>query len=231
MLDALVPTFERGSGYRVKTLAIGTGQALAMAARGEADVALVHAPELEERYMAQGAFSRRLAVMHNDFLLVGPAHDPAGIRGGSDAMAAFSAIASKDISFVSRGDSSGTHRRELRIWQQLNIDGGGAWYIEAGQGMGATLMIASDRQAYALTDRGTYLAFEKRLDLQPLVEGDSQLLNSYHVMEVSASRFPKVRAEAARAFADFLVSAATQSAIDSFGKERFGAPLFFPDAR
>ena len=231
LLDVLVPIFERDSGFRVKTLAIGTGQALAMAARGEADVALVHAPALEERYMKGGAFSRRLAVMHNDFLLIGPADDPAGIRGGSDVDAAFSAIAAARTPFVSRGDSSGTHRCELGIWQRLDIDRGGAWYIEAGQGMGATLMIADEKRGHTLTDRGTYLAFKQRLELAPLVEGNGALINPYHVMEVDAGRFPKVRAEAARAFADFLVSPATQEIIGSFGVERHGSPLFFPDAQ
>ena len=231
LLDELVPAFERDSGYRVKTLAIGTGQALAMAARGEADVALVHAPELEERYMERGAFSRRRAVMHNDFVLLGPATDPAAIRGTDDVGAAFAAIAAAGAPFVSRGDSSGTHRRELGIWQLTNVDRSGDWYLEAGQGMGATLMIASERQAHSLTDRGTYLAFAERLDLELLVEGDAALVNPYHVMEVNAGRTPKVNAEGARAFADFLVAPGTQAVIGSFGTERYGSPLFFPDAQ
>lgn len=227
LLDSLLPVFESQSGYKVKVVAVGTGQAIQLARRGDAEVVLVHAPELEQAMVDSGYFVRRRIVMHNDFLFVGPDADPAHLRGGRDAVAALRAIARVRASFVSRGDRSGTHLLELKLWRlvgQTPPDPPPAWYFEAGQGMGATLQIADEKRAYTITDRSTLLARKARLDLVPLVEGDTLLYNVYHVMEVPrASRGP-------RALADFFVSAEAQALIGRFGTSRFGQPLFVPDA-
>lgn len=228
LLDVLVPLFEKKTGYIVKTIAIGTGQALSMGARGEADVVLTHAPELEKKYMAEGVFMNRRLVMHNDFIIVGPPDDPAKIKGIKKAVEAFQRVASAKAPFVSRGDHSGTHLLEKRLWKEAKMEPKGDWYIEAGEGMGATLGIASEKRAYTLTDRGTYLAFKRRIRLEPLVQGDSILLNLYSIMEVNPAKFPKVNHEGGKAFADFLVSPEVQAIIKTFGVEKFGEPLFFP---
>lgn len=229
LLDLLVPRFEARSGYSVKTVAVGTGEALAMGRRGEADVLLVHAPAAEERFMAEGHGARRLAVMHNDFVLVGPPGDPAGIRG-LPAAAAFKALAKARAVFVSRGDQSGTHKKEEALWRGAGVSAAGRWYLESGTGMGETLLIAYSKRAYTLADRGTFLALRARMDLVVLLEGDPVLKNPYHVIEVNPARHPKVRAEGARRFADFLVAPETQRLIATFGVERYGQPLFHPDA-
>ncbi len=230
LLDVLVPLFEKRTGYVVKTISIGTGQALALGGRGEADVVLVHAPEAEKKYVAEGALINRRLVMHNDFVVVGPKEDPAQIRSLKKASDALRRIAEKRETFVSRGDNSGTHQLEKRLWKEAARDPIGHWYLESGQGMGQTLGIAAEKRAYALTDRGTFLALKKRLTLDILVERDSSLLNIYSVMEVSSARFPKVNAVGGKAFADFMVSPAAQEVIKSFGVEKFGEPLFYPDA-
>jgi len=230
LLEVLVPMFEARQGYTVKTIAVGTGQALALGARGEADVVLVHAPALERRYLAEGHLVNRRLVMHNDFVLAGPPGDPAGIRALRSAAAALSRIAERRAPFVSRGDESGTHQTEKALWRAARLTPGGDWYIESGQGMGTTLTLASERRAYTLTDRATYLAFRKRLELAVLVEGDAALLNVYHVLEVSPARSPRVNAGGGRAFADFLVSPEGQAVIGRFGVESHGQPLFVPDA-
>lgn len=230
LLDVLVPLFERRAGYTVKTIAVGTGQALRMAARGDADVILVHAPELEAGYLAEGALIRRRRVMHNDFVLVGPPADPAGVRGARAAGEAFRRIAEREARFVSRGDDSGTHHKERALWKAAGVAPRRGRYIESGQGMGATLTIADEKGAYSLTDRATYLAFRKRLQLAVLLEGDAPLLNIYHVMEVNPATHPRVNAEGGRAFAEFLLSPEAQAAIRTFGVEGYGEPLFFPDA-
>ncbi|MBI1735243.1 MAG: substrate-binding domain-containing protein [Candidatus Rokubacteria bacterium] len=228
LLDVLVPVFERHTGHAVKTIAVGTGQALALGARGEADVVLVHAPALEKRYVAEGKLLDRRLVMFNDFVLIGPANDPAGIRGMPSAADALRAIAAARAPFVSRGDSSGTHLLEQALWRVAGVEPGRGWYVEAGQGMGATLGIADDRNAYALTDRGTYLAFRKRVRLPILVEGDRALLNVYSVMTVPASG--RVNAAGGKAFADFMVSPAAQAVIRTYGADRYDEPLFVPIA-
>jgi len=230
LLDALVPLFEKKTGYTVKTIAVGTGQSLALGHRGEADVVLVHAPKLELEYLAKGTLINRRLVMHNDFLLVGPPDDPAGIKGLKKASDALKKIADRRSRFVSRGDNSGTHSAERSLWKAAGIAPTGSWYIESGQGMGATLSIASDKGAYALTDRATYLAFRKRVQLAILLEGDAPLLNIYHVLEVDPTRYPRVNAAGGKAFADFLVSGEAQAVIRTFGVEKYGEPLFFPDA-
>lgn len=230
LLDVLVPLFEKKAGYRVKTIAVGTGQALAMGARGDADLVLVHAPELEERYMTEGSFINRRLVMHNDFIVVGPPDDPARIKGITKAVEAFKRIARAKALFVSRGDNSGTHFLEKTCWKEAGIEPSGPWYLQSGQGMGATLMLASEKGGYMLSDRGTFLAFRKRIRLVILLEGDPRLVNLYHVMEVNPATFTRVNHGGARAFADFLLSPEAQAVIKTFGVDRYGEPLFFPDA-
>ena len=229
LLDVLIPDFEKKTGYKVKTSAVGTGQALAIGERGDADVVLVHAPSLEADFMAKGAGDRRLLVMHNDFIVVGPPSDPAKIKG-LPIDQAFRAIAAAGAPFISRGDKSGTDTFEKSIWQQVGITPDRKWYVEAGVGMGQTLTIASEKKAYAVTDRGTYLARRAQLQLDVLVEKDVKLLNVYHVITVNAQRFPRVNKAGADAFADYLVAPETQQLIGSFGVQQYGQPLFFPDA-
>ncbi|MCI0546066.1 MAG: substrate-binding domain-containing protein, partial [Candidatus Rokubacteria bacterium] len=205
LLDVLVPMFEKKTGLTLKTISVGTGQALALAAKGEADVTLAHAPSLEKKYVEDGKMRNRRLVMYNDFVIIGPAEDPAGIKG-LKAVDALRKIAATQSRFVSRGDKSGTHTLELALWKQAGVEPGGAWYIESGQGMGQTLGIANDRRAYTITDRGTYLAFQKRVDLPILVERDRPLLNIYSVMEVNPANGPRVNAKGGKAFADFMLA-------------------------
>jgi tungstate transport system substrate-binding protein len=230
LLDVLVPTFEKKTGYSVKTISVGTGQALALAARGEADVTLAHAPEVEKKYVAEGKMSNRRLVMYNDFVVIGPEDDPARIKGEKSAVAALGRIAAAGARFVSRGDKSGTHTLELGLWKRAGVTPAAPWYIESGQGMGATLGIADDRKAYTLTDRGTLLAFSKRVKLVTMVEGDRPLLNIYSVMEVNPANGPRVNAAGGKAFADFMLSPETQAVIKMFGVDRYGQPLFVPIA-
>jgi tungstate transport system substrate-binding protein len=229
LLDVLVPMFEKATGYSVKTISVGTGQALALAARGEADVTLAHAPALEKKYVEDGKMSNRRLVMYNDFVVIGSAEDPARIKG-LPAAEALKRVAAGGARFVSRGDKSGTHALELALWKQAGIEPKGSWYVESGQGMGQTLLVANERKAYALTDRGTYLAFQKRVDLPILVEKDRALLNIYSVMEVNPANGSRVNAAAGKAFADFMLTPETQAVIKTFGVEKFGQPLFVPIA-
>ncbi len=230
LLDVLVPLFEQQSGYTVQTVAVGTGAALKMGEEGNADVLLVHAPAAEKELMNAGFGKDRYLVMHNDFILVGPAADPAGVKGIAPADA-FRAFAEKGATFISRGDDSGTHKMELSFWKKTELDPKGqAWYVESGQGMGATLTIASEKGGYTLTDRATYLANKGSLNLEILVEGDATLLNVYHVITVNPEKWEKVNYEGAMAFAKFITDPATQEVIGKFGVDKFGAPLFFPDA-
>ena len=230
LLDVLVPLFERQTGYSVKTIAVGTGQALALAGRGEADVVLAHAPALEKKYIADGKMLNRRLVMYNDFVIIGPAEDPAKIKRMTKAADAMKAIASTGSRFVSRGDNSGTHNLEKELWKLAGVEPQTGWYIESGQGMGATLGIADDRKAYTLTDRGTYLAFQKRVRLPILLEGDRPLLNLYSVMEVNPANGLRVNTAGGRAFADFMVSADVQKVIKTYGVDKYGQPLFVPVA-
>jgi tungstate transport system substrate-binding protein len=233
LLDVLVPLFERQTGYQVKTVSVGTGAALAFGARGEADVVLVHAPQSEVQWMQQGNGTERLLVMHNDFILVGPGSDPAHIKGDQSAVDAMKKIADAKVPFVSRGDNSGTQQLELQLWQRANIDPKGQpWYVESGSGMGQTLTIADQRQAYTISDRATWLAFRGKIELAVLVERDPVLLNVYHVMPVNPAKFPNVKlnVEGANAFADFMVAPETQKVIGEFGQDKYGQALFVPDA-
>jgi len=230
LLDALVPIFEKKSGFVVKTIAVGSGQAMAMGQKGEADVLLVHSPEAEKKFMDEGHGASRRLVMHNDFVLLGPGGDPAGIKGLAPP-AALKKIAAASGLFVSRGDNSGTHAKEKGLWKAAEVNPEGAsWYQQTGTGMGQTLAVASEKQGHTLSDRGTYLAQKKNLSLAILGEGDKSLLNVYHVIEVNPAKWPKVNAAGAKAFADFLVDAEAQALIRDFGVEKYGAPLFTPDA-
>jgi len=230
LLDVLVPLFEKQTGYSVKTISVGTGQALALAARGEADVTLAHAPAVEKKYVAEGKLRNRRLVMYNDFLLIGPGADPAKIRGEKRVVAALRKIAEARARFVSRGDKSGTHALEQSLWKAAGLTPAAPWYLESGQGMGATLGIANDRQAYTLSDRATLLAFSKRVDLTPMVEGDARLLNIYSVMEVNPANGPRVNVAGGKAFADWILTPGTQQIIETFGVDTYGQALFVPIA-
>jgi tungstate transport system substrate-binding protein len=226
LLDALVPAFEQAGDCTVKTVAVGSGEALEMGASGDADVLLVHSPAAEERFMADGHGLSRVAVMHNDFVLLGPPDDPAHARQAATAVEAFAAIAAAQAPFASRADQSGTHAEELALWQQAGITPTGPWYLETGQGMGETLTIAGQKQAYTLSDRGTHLA-RQDLDLDVVSEGGDELQNPYHVIVVDS---PGTNRGCATALSDWLVTPETQQLIGDFGVDRFGQPLFFPDA-
>jgi tungstate transport system substrate-binding protein len=233
LLDVLVPAYEKESGYVVKTISVGSGQAMAMGRRGEADVLLVHSPADEQKIMAEGFGVDRRLVMHNDFILVGPSSDPAKIRGAKSSKEALKRIADAGALFVSRGDNSGTHAKEKGLWKVAGVNPEGhKWYQQTGLGMGETLNVASEKGGYTLTDRGTYLALAKarRLALEPLVEREPQLLNAYHVIEVNPAKWPKVNAKGAKAFAEFILSPKGQDIIARFGVDKFGAPLFVADA-
>ncbi len=229
LLDALLERFAAEGGPKVKAVAVGTGEALEMGRRGDADVLVVHAPKAEQKFMDEGHGTRRRALWHNDFVLVGPPSDPAKIRSLRSAAEALAAIAKADALFVSRGDNSGTHIKEKELFAAANLVPW-AHYLSAGQGMGETLRIASEKQAYCLSDRGTFLKLKSTLALEQLMESEPPVMNPYHVIEVSLAKHPKVNAAGAKAFADFLVSGSTQSFVARFGVDRFGQPLFFPDA-
>jgi len=226
LLDVLVPAFERSGSCSVKTVAVGSGQALDLGARGQADVLLVHSPAAEETFMKEGHGSSRLAVMHNDFVLVGPPADPAKTAHAGGILPALKAIAAAKSPFASRADDSGTNAKELKLWQQTGVTPSGSWYIKTGQGMGPTLVIASEKRAYTLSDRGTYLA-TKHLDSKILVQGGQPLQNPYHVIVV---KHAGTNAGCARAFARWITSPPTQRLIAGFGESRYGQALFHPDA-
>jgi len=230
LLDILVPAFEKESGFQVKTISVGSGQAMKMGEKGEADVLLVHSPDAEKKFMVDGFGTTRRLVMHNDFIIVGPAVDPAKIKGAT-AAEALKRIAQTGTVFASRGDNSGTHAKEKGLWKAAGINSEGQkWYQQTGLGMGQTLNVAAEKKGYTLTDRATYLSLKNGLGLEILVEGDGKLLNIYHVIELNTVKWPKVNAQGGKAFADFMVAKKTQELIGRFGVEKFGAPLFFPDA-
>jgi tungstate transport system substrate-binding protein len=226
LLDELLPRFERRSGCSVKTLAVGSGEAMELGERGDADVLLVHSPEDEQEFMAEGHGAGRKAVMHNDFVLLGPSGDPARIGQADDAPDALARIAEREAAFASRGDDSGTYAKELSLWDEAGVEPGGSWYFETGQGMGETLTIAGQKQAYTLSDRGTFLAMEN-LDSELLVQGGAELLNPYHVIVVEGE---ETNRECARRFSTWITAPAAQRAIGAFGRAEYGESLFTPEA-
>lgn len=231
LLDVLIPVFEKQTGYFVKTIAVGSGQAMKMAERGEADVLLVHSPAAEKKFMEEGFGVNRRLVMHNDFVVIGPAADSAKVKDAKTVQDAFKRIADSGSLFVSRGDNSGTNAKELGIWKSVAIDPAGQkWYQPTGLGMGQTLNVAAEKKGYTLTDRATYLAFKKNLGLEILKEGDPILLNIYHVIEINTAKWPKINEKGGKAFADFMVAPKTQEIISRFGIDKYGSPLFFSDA-
>jgi len=230
LLDEIIPVFEKKTGYKVKPIAVGTGAALAMGEKGDADVLLVHAPTSEQKLVDNKTVINYQLVMHNDFVIVGPPTDPAKVKDTKSVVEAFKGIAATSSIFVTRGDDSGTDKMEKALWTKANIKPATEKYQSTGQGMGQTLTIASEKAGYTLTDRATYLSTKKNLKLDILLEGDASLLNIYHVMQVNPEKFPKVNADGAKAFVDFMIDADTQIIIGSFGKDKFGQSLFFADA-
>ena len=231
LFDHILPLFEEKTGIDVKVVAQGTGQALDTGRRGDADVVFVHAKAQEEKFIEEGFGVKRFDVMYNDFVLIGPKSDPAGISGTKDIAAALTAIETKEAPFVSRGDKSGTHSAELRLWKAAGVDieaVKGPWYKEIGQGMGAALNTASAMNAYVLSDRGTWLSFKNRGELDVVVEGDKRLFNQYGVMLVNPEKHPSVKAEAGQSFIDWLISPEGQAAIGEYKID--GQQLFFPNA-
>ena len=231
LLDVLLPIFEKKTGYFVKTIAVGSGQAMAMGQKGEADVLLVHSPAAEMKFVADGLGINRKLIMHNDYIIVGSSEDTGKIKGIKSTPEAFKKIAAAKALFLSRGDNSGTHAKEKDIWKAAGINPEKeSWYQQTGLGMGQTLNVANEKKGYTLADRGTYLALKKNLKLDILAEGDAILLNIYHVIEVNPAKWPKVNVAGAKAFSDFMVSKETQDVIRTYGIDKFGSPLFFPDA-
>lgn len=229
ILDVLIPKFEKESGYKMKYFSVGSGEAMKMGERGDVDVLLVHSKDAEEEFMAKGFGFSRQKVMHNDYVIVGPAGDPAHIAGIKTGPKAFGAVASSKSTFVSRGDDSGTNKKELKLWDKAGIKPKESWYLESGQGMGETLRIADEKQGYTLSDRGTFLVTKSNLTI--LVEKDKSLLNPYSVIVINRDKFPKVHFEAAKDFAAFITYPEVQKIIGGFGVEKFGQPLFVPDAK
>jgi tungstate transport system substrate-binding protein len=227
LLDVLLPVFEKKTGYVVKTVAVGTGKALAMGKRGDADVLMTHAPEAEKPLVQDGWLTQRVEFMYNDFVIVGPAADPARVAVAANAAEALDRVAKGTALFVSRGDNSGTHNKERSLWKSGGKAPAGDWYLESGQGMGATLRIASEKQAYTLTDRATYLHLQKTLSLKILLEGDPVLMNIYSVMLVNPARHAKVNDKGAARFHDWLLGTEAADLIRNYGKDQFGQPLFF----
>jgi tungstate transport system substrate-binding protein len=227
LLDEILPLFDKQSECVVKTVAVGSGQAIEMGVKGDADVLLVHSPEDEEQFMADGHGSSREAVMHNDFVVVGPPDDPAGVADAGDAAEALSRIADEKAPFASRGDDSGTHTKELSIWEKAGIEPKGSWYIETGQGMGETLTVADQKQAYTLSDRATFLA-TKGLEADIAFEGSDDLRNNYHVIVVDHDG---TNTGCAEEFSSWILDKPVQDTIARFGVEEYGEQLFAPDAR
>jgi tungstate transport system substrate-binding protein len=232
LLSVIVPIFEKANHVKVKIVSVGTGQSIAIAQKGDADCVLVHARALEDKFMNDGFGTFRFDVMYNDFIIIGPKSDPAGIKSTKTAIEAFQKIASTQSTFISRGDKSGTNVKELDVWKAAGIEPKGTWYVSAGQGMGAVLLMADEKQAYTLTDRATYLKYmkDKKIQLVILNEGSKTLLNPYGVIPVSPAKFPGLNSKMADRFAYFITGIPGQTLIGDFGKKDFGASLFFPDS-
>ena len=233
LLDFLIPIFEEDTGYVVKTIAVGTGKALQMGRDGEADVLLVHAKADELQFVEEGHGTERHDVMYNDFVLVGPKNDPLNLKTESpnNISDGLKAIQSNEATFVSRGDDSGTHKKELSIWKAASIEPEGEWYLSAGSGMADVLKITDERQAYTITDRATYLSMRNDLDLDIIIEGDENLFNQYGVIPVNPDKGETINHEGALAFMNWLLSEKAQNLIEEFGVDEYGQPLFIPNAK
>jgi len=229
LLDVLADIFQKKTDYTLKAIAVGTGQALRMGQDGEADILWVHSPEDEKRFMDEGYGTGRTTFMHNDFVVLGSRNDVAGIKGGKNAADAFNKIAKSKAVFVSRGDNSGTHKKENKIWEKAGVSPDKNSYIEAGQGMAATLRVADETQGYILCDRSTYISLKNTVDLIILCEGDPALLNYYSLIPVNPAKFPRINAHGAEALMDFLLSGDTRKIIETFGMDKHGQQLFFWD--
>ncbi len=227
LLNVLLPPFEAATGVKVDVIAVGTGKALKLAEGGDVDVVFVHDPGLEEKFMAGGFGVDRRAVMHNDFVVVGPASDPAGLRQARSAADAFRRLAAGRAPFISRGDESGTHQKEKALWKAAGVQPAGPWYVQTGQGMGEVLQMAHEKQGYALADRGTFIAYEKKVSLVIVEEGDPALFNPYHVIAVNPARHPAARYALATRFIDYVTGPEGQKVIAGFQLQ--GKQLFFPD--
>jgi len=230
LFHALNPPFEKRFGCRVDVIAVGTGKALKIGEMGDSDVVFVHSRPAEDKFVAAGHGVNRRDVMYNDFIIIGAAKDPAGIRGTKDAKKALAAIAKAGLLFISRGDDSGTHKKEKSLWKKAGIAPEGRWYSEAGQGMGAVIQIANEKLAYTLADRGTYLAYKNKVSLEILCEGDSDLFNPYGIIAVNPAKHPQVNYVLAMAYIGWVTCPEGQKIIREFGKEKFGQPLFIPVA-
>jgi len=232
LLSAILPEFEKETGFTVKVVAVGTGKALQMGRDGEADVLLVHAKSSEEEFVAEEHGIYRKDVMYNDFVIIGSNEDPAGVKeaAGDDVLSALKMISEANAEFVTRGDDSGTHKKEMKFWAELGIEPAGDWYISSGQGMGATITIANEKLAYTMSDRATYLSRKDELDLGVLVEGDSKLFNQYGVIPVNPEKSDKINNKGAEAFVEWITGDNAEKLIKEFGVEKFGQPLFIPNA-
>ncbi len=228
LLDKIIPEFEESYPYRVKLIAVGSGEALSMGKRGEADVLLVHSPAAEKEFMDGGYGISRKPVMYNRFVLVGPSSDPAKVEEANDIFDALNSIKMNNSSFISRGDESGTHQKELSLWKGTNQDNRGSWYIQSGQGMGATLRIADEKRAYSLTDEGTFLSQKETLSLRSFEFDDKELRNPYNVIIVSPNSSVDVNTDGANDFSRYITSREAKRVIETFGKKKYGRPLFVP---
>ncbi len=230
LLDAILPVFEEQTGYDVEVIAVGSGAAMSMGESGDVDVLLVHSRAAEDQFIADGFGIDRHDVMYNDFLIIGPTADPAGIKGGTDAAVALVNISETAATFLSRGDDSGTHKKELVLWKAASIEPSGSWYNSVGKGMADTYRMADEMQGYTLIDRATYLANKGNYSLEAMVEGDELLFNPYGVIAVNPEKYPNLNYEGATAFIEWLISEEAQTLIGEFGQDQFGQSLFIPDA-
>lgn len=231
LLDVLKPEFEKDTGYELQIIAVGTGAAIELGEKGDVDVLLVHSRKAEDEFVAAGYGVNRKDVMYNDFLIIGPENDPAGIKGEKDALAAMKKIVDAKATFVSRGDDSGTHKKELSVWEKAAITPQGDWYKSVGKGMGDTFRMANEMKAYTLIDRATFLALKDKYQLVSMVEGDASLLNPYGVIAVNNEKYPNTNFEGANAFINWMVSAKGQKMIGEYGADKYGQQLFVPDAK
>ncbi len=231
LLDVLIDAFHKKTGFTVKAIAVGTGRALQMGRTGEADILWVHSPEDEKQFVDEGYGTNRTTFMHNDFVILGPKNDPAKIGGTKKAAEAFKKITGAKALFVSRGDNSGTHKKEKLIWKEAGVSPDKEAYIEVGQGMAQTIAVANEKQGYVLADRSSYLSLKKSIDLVIVSEGDTALVNRYSLILVNPAKFPKVNSGGARALFDFLLSKDSKGIVENFGKEKFGQQLFFWDLK